>query len=640
MTIQPRNPLFTPGPRLGWVFRDRGELAVPFPEPEPDPEAIAARLESQAAAADGALSRAWTWAGKPSIGLAIAGVVLAGGLRLLDGSYHVTGLAVAFCLACLPGLGYTCWCWLRRGRRHGAAPGQEYERLLGEWDQRAAGHAVREAARLAGQPEWGSEIVREPRTDVFGGTLAGWQGLIAVHGASLLAQRPVLLADLSGQHAGRLLMLTAREARVPATGFRLPHDLGRSGLLAELSPGQLATAIAEAIHGGAQGGAGTASARSDRSLDVRVAQLLAQALAGRGVTPQRLSAAVQAALGQAAAGHAGRGAALSSEEVDLIGGDLFPMAYRGQVMPSLTRLDAVLADLASYAAGGWPGPPARLTCLVMDPAARSASSEVMTSLLVQWLTVQVSAGPLERPVPAVIIAGADEVPRAHAERLSDVCEVRGVPLTLLFRHLRDDATSLLGGGTAAFMRLGNHAEAEQAASYIGRRHTFVMSSFTATKGASGTTTRGTSDSYGTSVSTSTARTSGWSGNPAGGPLSSSSQSAGRTATTGSSTSRSRGTNWSRADGTSWSDAQASQRVYEYAVEPTVLQGLPDYALLVADRSGRKLRLRAVECDPEIAALPGVITSPLPPPALPGQRVPGRFLAEPPWWERSRLPGRR
>jgi hypothetical protein len=679
MTIQPGDPLFTPGPRLGFVFRDRRELVVPFPEPEPDPEVIKARLASQAAEADRALGRAWTWTGKPSIGLAILLVVAAGAARLLDHSYHVTALAVAFCLACLPGLAFTCWCWLRRGRRRAAAPGLEYERLLAEWDQRAAGHVAGETARLASQPEWGSEIVRAPRTDVFGGTLAGWQGLLTVHGASLLAQRPVLVADLSGQHAGRLLMLAARQARIPATGFRLPHDLGRSGLLSELSPGQLATAIAEAVHSCAPGGSGAAAVRSDRSLDVRVLQLLAEALAARGVTPQRLSAAVQAALGQAARAQDDRGAALSPEEAGLIAGDLFPTAYREQVMPSLTRLDAVLAGLAAYPDGGWPGRPARLTCLVMDPAARSASSEVITSLLVQWLTVQVSAGPLERPVPAVIIAGADEVSRAHAERLSDVCEARGVPLTLMFRHLRDDATSLLGGGTAAFMRLGNHAEAEQAASYIGRRHTFVMSSFTATKGGSRTTTQGTSDSYGTGINASTARTSGWSANPAGGPFSASARSAGRTGTTGTSTSRTWGASWSQADGTSWSGARASQRVYEYAVEPTTLQGLPDYALLVADRSGPDLRLRAVECDPEIAGLPGVGSGPLPPPsairrrsvehadvvpehpvpddamldrggqpaldqppslASPGQRAGGRFLAVPPRWERSHPPSRR
>jgi hypothetical protein len=40
---------------------------------------------------------------------------------------------------------------------------------------------------------------------------------------------------------------------------------------------------------------------------------------------------------------------------------------------------------------------------------------------------------------------------------------------MMFRHLREDALHLLGGGTTAFMRLGNHAEAEQAASYQAAR---------------------------------------------------------------------------------------------------------------------------------------------------------------------------
>ncbi|MFZ0166215.1 MAG: hypothetical protein WAL12_21755, partial [Trebonia sp.] len=35
--------LFTPGPRLGWVFRDRRELAAPYPEPEPSPHAVHAQ---------------------------------------------------------------------------------------------------------------------------------------------------------------------------------------------------------------------------------------------------------------------------------------------------------------------------------------------------------------------------------------------------------------------------------------------------------------------------------------------------------------------------------------------------------------------------------------------------------------------
>ena len=51
----------------------------------------------------------------------------------------------------------------------------------------------------------------------------------------------------------------------------------------------------------------------------------------------------------------------------------------------------------------------------------------------------------------------------------------------------------------------------------------------------------------------------------------------------------------------------TQRVYEYAVEPTVLQNLPDHALLLAVRGPAGPQLQAVECDPAIASLPGVST---------------------------------
>jgi hypothetical protein len=44
-----------------------------------------------------------------------------------------------------------------------------------------------------------------------------------------------------------------------------------------------------------------------------------------------------------------------------------------------------------------------------------------------------------------------------------------------------------------------------------------------------------------------------------------------------------------------------------------LQDLPEYALMLADRSGRTLQLHAVECDPAITTFPGVSSAPLPPP---------------------------
>jgi hypothetical protein len=167
---------------------------------------------------------------------------------------------------------------------------------------------------------------------------------------------------------------------------------------------------------------------------------------------------------------------------------------------------------------------------------------------------------------------------------------------MMFRHLREDTLHMLGGGTAAFMRLGNHSEAEQAASYIGRQHKFVLSQLTATSGGNQSLTRSDTQGYGDGDTSSR----NWQEFHLG--FGSRSR--------GTSTSRNWSTAQSWADGTSWSDAAATQRVYEYTVEPTVLQNLPDHALLLAVRGPSGPQVQAVECDPAIASLPGVSTRPL------------------------------
>jgi hypothetical protein len=148
---------------------------------------------------------------------------------------------------------------------------------------------------------------------------------------------------------------------------------------------------------------------------------------------------------------------------------------------------------------------------------------------------------------------ADEITRPHLERLSDACEQRRVPLTFLFRHLREESLALLGGGTAAFMRLGRHAEAEQAAGYIGRQHTFVLSQRTATSGGNRTFTRSDTESHGDTGSFSRS----WQEFHFG-PGS---------RTRGTSSSNTWSSGQSEAEGTSWSDAATTQRVYrDRAVE--------------------------------------------------------------------------
>jgi hypothetical protein len=94
--------------------------------------------------------------------------------------------------------------------------------------------------RVAGVPEWGSAEPRTPHTGIYGGTVTGWRSLLAVHGTSILARQPLLVADLSGQYVLAELAALSREGRVPAAEYVLPRDLDRSGLLARLSAQHLA----------------------------------------------------------------------------------------------------------------------------------------------------------------------------------------------------------------------------------------------------------------------------------------------------------------------------------------------------------------------------------------------------------------
>jgi hypothetical protein len=164
------------------------------------------------------------------------------------------------------------------------------------------------------------------------------------------------------------------------------------------------------------------------------------------------------------------------------------------------------------------------------------------------------------------------------------------------------------------MRLGHHAEAEQAAAYIGRQHKFVLSQVTATLGGSDTHTL--TETEGQTV-TDTIHIGGHPGWKATAQRYRP-RNQGREESRRYSRSRSVSRNWSTArswaESTNWSNAAASQRVYEYAVEPAVLQNLPDQALLLVTRGSGGPVLTSVECDPAIVTLPRVSSAPLPDPA--------------------------
>lgn len=629
-----RASLFTPGPRLGWVFRDRRQLAAPFPEPRPDLEAMQAAAAQQAESADQAYRKIRKFLGIPSTLLFVVLLLANGCAANINGSGPPLVSDLIALVICGPGMTLTFLRW-RKARQAAAAVsriGDDHQKAIAAWQQRAEAWQRAELTRLDGVDEWGSATLPSGtlRTDVFGGSLRGWQALLTTHGTSLLASQPVLTVDLTGEVICQELTDTARAAGVPATEWLLPAQLGSSGVLAGLSAAQFADALAEAVHAdGTAGPAGTA--RAERAVDTRVLEQLHGALGG-DVTPGRLAAAVRAALGHAdhPAGLSPPGPSqpglsqpvLSQEERALISAELFPPEYRRQIEPNLVRIEAFLTALAQHtelAGSGQPGqppvtpePPAYYTCLALEPAARSARAEVLAALAIQWLTVQVTSS--NDPAPAVIIVGADEITRPHLERLAGACERRGVPLTLLFRHLRDTGLGMLGGGSAAFMRLGHHAEAEQAAAYIGRQHKFVLSQVTATLGGSDTHTL--TETEGQTV-TDTIHIGGHPGWKATAQRYRP-RNQGHEESRRYSRSRSVSRNWSTArswaESTNWSNAAASQRVYEYAVEPAVLQNLPDQALLLVTRGSGGPVLTSVECDPAIVTLPRVSSAPLPDPA--------------------------
>jgi len=594
---------------------------VAFPEPPPALALVPEHLLAQRAAAEQALQKTRRRVTPISVIVLVCFVLLAGCNRLFFGTGTAWGTIVLGLLAGGPGLVVTA---VRTARFQAAntaisqAQAQQKQALAG-WEQRKHAHEQAEAARVEGLDEWGPAVLpgQIRRIDIFGGSLWGWEALLTVHGASRLAAQPVLVADLTGELVSRELAVTARDAGLSCTVQLLPSQLADTGLLGAFSPGQLADALAEVMHAGAADGA-----RADRAIDTRIIEQVTAALGGQ-VSLTRLAAALRALLG-----HPDPAGILEPAEYALVT-TMFPAGYQQQIQASLVRIESFIAPLAttSQAAAVSEAPDdqaAQLRCLAVEPAARSVRTELLAGLLVQWLTVQVTTSPA---APAVIIAGADEISRAHLERLSDACERRGIPLTLLFRHLRETAAELAGGGAAGFMRLGNHDEATAAADLIGRQHKFVLSQLTATLGGTQTHTR--TDTEGGSETHTNTR--GWHDTTTfgrgleGGLVSRiTSQAIGRSESTSTSVSR----NWSAAtswaDGTNWSNAESTQRVYEYAVEPTTLQHLPDYALLLTTTRSSGVDLTPVECDPAIITLPRVSASPLPPPQAAvtvGQRHP-------------------
>jgi len=591
--------LFSPGERLGWEFRDRLRHWRHFPEAEPrdvvaDPS-LRTRLDRAVARRRSALL--WAVAGAAAgAGAAwyLASNLVRGGV-LASGA----GITVAF-LVFLAALWLSVWRPLRLFRverevrsRLGlveATARERHREATGAWRTRADVHTAGEWERVNRIPEWGAvrASAASGRIDVFGGSLRSWEGFLTTFGSSMVADAPpVRVLDLSeGMVAGELCAL-AEGRGMPVAAEVLPGEAAASTLLAGLDADQLTDVLVESIHAGDDGGR-----RDARALDARILGAICRAVAPE-LSLARVHEALLVAMGEpAAAEH------LSTDERARVRGDLFSADYVRQAHDRFRSLEAHLHPLRGLGSAGTRPEPrdAALHCLAVGGDDAVFATDLFVDLAAQWAIRGLRSG--DRP-GALIVAGADRLPRRHLERLADACDRRRVRLAYLFRHLRDDAEQLLGGGgTAVFMRLGNHAEAERAARFIGLGHRFVLSRVTVGHGGDQTHRSGESE---------------------GGAIESARSQAHWAVTTARS--RTWGTTSSYAEGSNWHYAETRQRVREYVVEPSALQNLPDYALLVVqhgrgfDPAAEQLsghpRIQVADCNPDIISLPRVLTVPLP-----------------------------
>src|SRR3984885_6856688 len=359
------------GLHLGWIPNEPGLRARAYAAPAPgvpDPDS----LEAAPLRAAHAARALWT---RLLIVVGLIALVLFGLVGAVSHRTWFWGVGAALAVCCwLPLLEFA----LRRRRvaarlrreneertvRH-AAELENYQRGKAAWQNS-------EAERIAATPRWlpgaGHEDIT--RLGVFGGTPQGRQNLLAGVGRTLLAERAVIVLDLSQDRVGDGLIAAARQAGISCQDFQLPRDLAATPLLAELTGDEIASLIVEVLH--ADDANATAAGRAT---DLMILRKIARALGGE-VTMGRLYEALSLLLADVTDGPAAdqadqaanAGPRLSAAEQAGLHG-LFGAAMRGEIGGTLPPPPPGLEPLAELGAAAdadgeaAPRRPARLTCL-------------------------------------------------------------------------------------------------------------------------------------------------------------------------------------------------------------------------------------------------------------------------------------
>lgn len=603
----PLSKLATAGERLGWIFNDRNLFRQAFGEPPPQRAPIDPELRERLTRAErGRVKRILISLGA-GIGLTVL-IGCCGGILTRDndgaralvlfmtGLSFLAGTAGAIVAGIMPTLA-------RKSISDAEEKAQtSYAVEHSAWDSRRSWHDQQQQNLVDEMPEW-SAAAPSPgtrRIDVVGGTTYGWEAVLTVFGGSLLATRGrMVLADFTGEALSGELMQLATVTGRSVREVMLPAELAEFDLVAGLEPAELVDGLVEAMYGDVPGGGNRAERSQDALLLNQIAGILAPSL-----TMGRLLAALRVVSGSSptpAAGSSPFTAPISSPSVPsaahigLAPAEVEQLASLRAEDTRVRRIVAFLHPLESMGSAPATTAPADLTCLVAEDGGGRAQHELLKDLMVQWLSHQVRRE--AAPIGSLLLLGADEIDHRALERLSTLCERRGIRLVLFFQHLRAETLRTIGGGEVALMRLGNHQEAAQAAEFVGRGHKFVLSRLTRSLG--GEETHTVADTVGESETK-------------GGTKGERASRHGLRRYTSTNWSKTR--NWSQtestANGTNWSNAATTERVYEYVLEPRVLQDLPEYAMVLVKNEGSGSVVQAVEVDPAIVTLPRVSMLPL------------------------------
>jgi hypothetical protein len=189
----PEQLLFTPGSRLGWTFRSRRDLIGRYSEPPPELEDLRQQAAMRTAGARRSWERARKWVLRPSLMVTIALLALAGCAHAFNPDAPLDPTLITAVVLAVPGIGWSVWRFAQLNLAKGIDLQRQYQTARHGWEERATTWERDELARMANVPEWASAQPPSGHTDVFGGTLSGWEALLTVHGASILATRPCLL---------------------------------------------------------------------------------------------------------------------------------------------------------------------------------------------------------------------------------------------------------------------------------------------------------------------------------------------------------------------------------------------------------------------------------------------------------------